>query len=384
MRILSSGDHHFDEHSHRFDECVRVHTWMVDVAREEGVDLFLSAGDLYERASTPREREAVAEWVRLMTEVCPVVIAKGNHDRAFELALLRRLRTRHPVIVEEAAGVHHVAGAAIGAMAWPETGYLAARLGSTEGTDVAVRDALQACLRWIGVELDAHDGPRVLLGHFMVDGSVVSTGQPLLGMPINIGLADLALARAHLGVMGHIHLAQRFDVFGAPHFYTGSPFRTDFGQLEKKTVLLAELDGPRLVSTREIETPATPMAHLEFRWTPDGLIGLNETSYQTLYAESKGAEVRLRYHVPVDSREAAHLDAERIASVLRMQGAALVKVEEVVITERRARAPEVALAETLPDKVQAFWTAKGWEPGERREALIAKARQLETEVVDAA
>jgi DNA repair exonuclease SbcCD nuclease subunit len=376
MRILSSADHHFDEHSHRFDECVRVHAWMVDTAREEGVDVFMSSGDIYERASTPREREGMAE-------VCPVVIARGNHDRHRDLAILRRLRTRHPVIVEEGANVHYVAGAAIGAMAWPELVYLAARLEDSEQTDAAARDALQACLRWIGTQFDAFDGPRVLLGHFMVDGSVVSTGQPLLGMPINVGLADLALARAHLGVMGHIHLAQCFDVFGAPHFYTGSPFRTDFGQVEKKTVLLAEFDGPRLASTREIETPCTPMTHLEATWSN----GLFEGIYgrdNLIDAEREGGEVRFRYRVRVDQRDAARASAEVFAAELRDLGAGLVKVEEVVITERRARAPEVALAETLPDKLAAFWGHKNFDPGDRRDPLLAKARQLEVEAADAA
>lgn len=374
MRILSSGDHHFDEHSHRFAECVRIHSWMVDTAREEGVNLFLSSGDIYERASTPTEREAVAEWLTRMAEVCPVVISKGNHDRHRDAAILRRLRTKHPVIVEEAAGVHRVAGAAIGAMAWPETGYLAARLGSTEGTDFAVREALQACLRWIGMELDQHDGPRVLLGHFMVDGSAVSTGQPLLGMPINLGLTDLALARAHLGVMGHIHLAQCFDVFGAPHYYTGSSFRTDFGQLEPKTVLLAEFDGHRLVSTREIETPCTPMVHVHAEWHEElATIG----GWKKSIEEARGAETRLRYHVAVDQRSAASAAAAELADMMRAAGAISVKVEEVVITERRARAPEVALAATLTEKIQRFWEAKGFDPGDRRGPLLAKASSLE-------
>ena len=59
MRLLASGDHHFREHS-RFAEAIRVHSWMVDVARERKPDVFLSGGDVYESASTPLEREAVA------------------------------------------------------------------------------------------------------------------------------------------------------------------------------------------------------------------------------------------------------------------------------------------------------------------------------------
>lgn len=76
MKILASGDHHWDEHS-RFDECERIHGWIASQIEYERPDVFLSAGDIYERASTPRERAAVAEWLVRVAETCPVVIAKG-------------------------------------------------------------------------------------------------------------------------------------------------------------------------------------------------------------------------------------------------------------------------------------------------------------------
>jgi hypothetical protein len=380
--VLASGDHHWDE-DRRFDECRRVHAFTVDLAREREVDLFLSGGDVYERASTPTEREAVAEWLTAMADVCPVVISKGNHDRRLDCALLARLRTKHPILVEEAAGVHYVAGAAIAAMAWPERSVLLAAGGSQASADALARDALQAVLRGLGDELAQHDGPRILLGHFMVDGSVVSTGQPLLGMPMNVGLADLALAGAHLGVMAHIHKAQCFDVAGAPHYYTGSPFRTDFGQLEPKTVLLATFEGAELVEVEEIPTPATAMAHVEATWKPDAgrfMWGGDDVTKR----EARGAEVRFRYHVATDQREAAARAAAEFESELLSLGAASVKIERIIITEKRAREPEVSRATSARDKLVAHWESIGFDPGERRSSLLEKADQVEGEVRDAA
>ncbi len=377
MLVLASGDHHFDERR-RFDECVRVHHWMTQFAREQKINLFLSGGDIYERGSTPLEREAVAEMLTAMAEIGPVVISKGNHDRERDVELMRRLRTTHPITVESRVGVHYVAGAAIGAIAWPEPAHLTARAESSEQAAAGIRGALQNILRGLGAQLAEHDGPRILLGHLMVDGSVTSTGQPLLGQPINVSLSDLALAQAQLGIIGHIHFAQRFDVGGAPHWYPGSPFRTSFGEKETKVVLLAEFDGARLVGVHEIATPATPMLHVEDEW---GLLNgemcwlvgdLGEV------ADARGAEIRFRYRVANEHREAAKAEAEKWRDAWLAEGAVHVQVEQEIVVETRARMPEVVAAVRPAEKLEAYWAAKGFVPGERREPLLEKFAELET------
>lgn len=388
MRLLASGDNHWGEHL-RFQECVDVHFWMVDQARELEADVFCDAGDIFDGASTPTERHAVAEWVTAMAEVCPVVIAKGNHDRPRDVALMRRLQTKHPILVEEGAAVHRVCGAAFGVMAWPERAQLLAALGSSAAADVGMREALQGVLRGLGQKLEQHDGPRILLGHFMVDGSTTSTGQPLLGMPINVGLTDLSLARAHLTVMGHIHMAQRFELETGPAFYTGSPFRTDFGQLEKKTILFAEFDGQRLVETREIETPCAPMVHIEATWEEGAFcstaFGGVDPDISRIGVAIPGGEVRFRYNVPTELRDAARAAAREFADSLLARGAVSVKVEEQVITTKRARAPEVARAVSIGDKLDAHWASIGFDPtAEYREALHTRAQELELEVLSCA
>jgi exonuclease SbcD len=378
MLVLCSGDHHFNERS-RFEECVRVHRWMVELARSEKADVFLSGGDIYERASTPLEREAVAEWLTSMAEVCPVVISKGNHDRARDVELMRRLRTRHPIVVEERAGVHVVAGAAIGAIAWPEPAFLMAKAECSEAGNADLRLALGHILRGLGVQMAEHAGPRILLGHLMVDGSVTSTGQPLLGQPINVALAELALARAQLGIIGHIHNAQVFDVAGAPHWYPGSPFRTSFGEMEKKLVLLAEFNQQhRLRQVQEIETPATPMVLVSDEWGrhPDGEHGWVVGDVGEV-RDARGCEIRFRYRVANEHRDAAKAAAEKWREGWLADGAINVQVEQEIVVEARARMPEVVAAVRPAEKLEAYWAAKGFEPGERREPLLTKFAELE-------
>lgn len=376
MRLMGSGDHHFDEHSSRFDECLRIHRWMVEEARAQKIDLFVSGGDIYERASTPVERKAVAdEWIVPMAEVCPVVIARGNHDRLLDCALLAKLRTKHPVIVEEGAGVVEIAGAQVAVVAWPDRARVLAALGETasqQHADLVAQRALCDVLRGIGSEWEEFGGPRILVGHFMCDGAETSSGQPLLGQPIRVGLSDLALARAHLTLMAHIHREQRWETPYGPVLYTGSPYRKDFSETERKAVTLAEFDGARLVELVSLETPARAMVHLEDLWTGSGW-----ASGELPEDAVRGAEVRFRYRVAADQQGIARAAAEDVERKLLLLNAHSVKLEPVLQIERRARTPEVGRAPTVASKLEAFWPSVGFDPGDRRAALLVKAREVE-------
>jgi DNA repair exonuclease SbcCD nuclease subunit len=406
MRILASADHHIDTRSKRWATCQQAHEWIVEVVRSEGIDLFLSGGDVYDGPSSPIDREYTADVFVRIGERCPVVIAKGNHDERRDCELLSKLGTRHPIRVEERAGVVRVGGVAVGVMAWPERGGIVASQmhldGKATGEDLtqaqlerqfgrdhvenATRDALQAVLRGLGADLQQHrNEPRILLGHLMVDGAMTSAGQPLVGSPMNVALSELALAGAQLGILGHIHMAQSFDVSGAPHHYTGSPFRTDYGQLEPKGALVAEFNDVtgQFAGVRFIESPCPRMDHIELWWGGPGEFYTGaacECEYRTCAADLGNTELRLRYHVPVDMREAAARRAAEIADFMRANGAMSVKIEPITIATHRARAPEVAQAHGIADKLTEYWKSIGFDPGARRGSLLAKATELEEQV----
>lgn len=383
MKVLASGDNHFDEHR-RFSECIKVHQFMVDTARAERVDLFLCAGDVYERASTPRERAAVADWLRAMASVCPVVITRGNHDRMLDIDLMAKLESEHPIIVETGAGVHYVGGAAVLAMAWPERATLAAACAemSPAELDLTAQDLLRNVMRGLDAQVADFDGPRIGLGHFMVDGSVTSVGQPMVGHSMNVGLSDLALLGCPLVLMGHIHKPQAWTYGGCEILYTGSPYRTTFGEVEEKSVVLAEFHGPHLVDVRRIPTPCSPMFLAEDEWRagPDGardwLVGWGGLPDDP--ADLRGAEVRLRYRVPADRRDEARAAAEPVRAGLLERGAVHVKLDPQVIPTTKARAPEVAKARTIGDKLAALWAARGTTPdADRAKSLLNKVNKLD-------
>lgn len=386
MKLIAVADHHFDVHS-RWAEALRVHAWIADLVEQERPDVLVSGGDLYERASTPLERDAVATWLTRIAEICPVVIAKGNHDRALDLALLGRLSTRHPIIVEERAGVHYVAGFAIATVAWPSRSELLTAAGDAgaAGADDIAATALRNVLRGLGAELRTHAGPKVLLGHFMIDGSVTSTGQPLVGHAMNVGLADLGLVGADITIAGHIHAAQEWEFDGRPILYTGSPFRTSFGEMEAKSVVVADFDERGLVHWMRVETPATPMLHVGAQLVDEECMEtgapIRVMELDEYPLELPGAEVRLRYQVAADERERGRQLAAEWKNSFERHGAVHVQVEEVVIPTTRARAPEVAAAGArgLGPQLEAYWQARGTTPeATRAQELIRKATSLET------
>lgn len=370
MKIAVIADSHYSEES-RFAECVRLHDWIAQDAADRGCTAWLHAGDVYERRSTPTERAAVADWVRTMTTlVGPGVIVAGNHDAPGDLSLLARLELPASLEVVEDARVVEVMdddgnGCLVACVAWPHRSGLAARSedGTIDATEDATREALRSVLRGLrGDMADYRHWPRVLLAHAMVRGSMTSTGQPLIGHAMELGLEDLALVEADAYLLGHIHMPQDWSIGEAPVIYPGSPRRTSFGELERKGYVILDTEEP--AAWQHIATPATPMLHVDGEWVPEHVALPGDVVVPAFLRVDDvvgvaGAEIRLRYHVAPEHRAAARREAEEARARWLTLGAALVKVEEVVHAETRARAPELAEASTLADQLRALWRSRG-------------------------
>lgn len=395
-RIAIIADSHFDEAS-RFDECIRVHHWIAEDIRRREVDLVLHAGDVFERKSSPRERLAFATWLQLVCNVAPVVVVRGNHDVPGDLTLFEQLDTKHPVVVARHPEVHHVAGVAVGCLPWPRRAELLAQAKNAGLEDIEhdARQQLRNVLRGLATGMAEHEGPRVLLAHAMVSGSVTSTGQPLVGCDMELSLDDLALAGADFIALGHIHqgqdwpgVARRGVATGevVPVVYPGSPRRTAFGEVESKGYVIAELESGLSVgasSWERVETPCTQMVLLEDEWADaEGRWAFRLGRVVLFHDNIAGAEVRYRYRVPSDQREPAKAAADEFRHRLVNEfGAVDVKLEPVVIATTRARVPEVAAARGLGPKLEALWVSQDQVPSpERAKRLLAIAGELEEEV----
>lgn len=385
MKLALVSDQHITRAS-RWEEGLRILDWIADTLAERKPDVIALGGDLFDGRPTSEEWVVAARWLMRLADVAPVVGVYGNHDVQASLDVFPSLRARHPIAIYSAPAVHHVAGAAIACLPWPRKGDLLAALGqpvSHEQAGQVATEALRAILLGMGAQLEAHPGPRVFLGHCMVRGSRLSTGQPIMpGTDFEVGLEDVALAKAQAYLLGHVHCPNRFDVLGAPGVMPGSPRRTSFGEVEQKTIALVTIEGDR-VDVEDVVTPCTPMLLLETQWAPahvglpgDVVVPAGFTDFA--YAPVSGAEVRFRYHVEAEHRDAARAAAADVRALLTGAGAVVVKLEEVVEASVRARAPEVAAARTVADKLRAYWRAKDDEPSPTRAArLVSRLGELE-------
>ncbi|MGL4808981.1 MAG: metallophosphoesterase family protein [Giesbergeria sp.] len=386
MKVAIIADSHWEE-AKRFEECKRLHAWIAEDAKRRGVDLVLHSGDLFEKQSNPRERLAAFSWVQAMAEIAPFVIVRGNHDAVDDLQALALLDSYHPIFVVEKYAVVEVAGALVACVAWPRKASLLAATGAEshgEGEELAA-EALRNLFLGIGQELrDAEPGtPTMLLMHAMVRDSVTSTGQPLVGCELEVGLDDLALVGAGAYFLGHVHKGQSWNIAGAWCGYPGSPRRKDFGELEPKGYVVATFEGGVCVDVEFVEVPATPMVHVDDEWAADPDRG-GEPGWLAgahgLPASCAGCELRFRYRVANDQRVPARAAAEKWRAEWLAEGAISVQLEEVVHIEQRTRADAIAADATLEEKVAAYWKAKGFEPGERLSMLTDKLGQLKEAV----
>lgn len=383
-RIALISDQHFDLSS-RWDECLRITEWIADDIAERQVDLIALGGDLFERRPVPEESAAAARWLIGLAESAPVIAVYGNHDVPLALEVYNHLDAQHGIYFYDRPGMRELAGVAIACLPWPtKAGVLASMPeAGKEAGEQAAGDALRSILRGLGAQIIEHDGPRILLAHAMIRGSRTSTGQPLCGMEFELGLDDLSMVGADAYLLGHIHCSQDWTINGAPVIYPGSPRRTAYGEVEDKGYVVLDFSGQRIVDWERVKTPATPMLLLEATYT-DGALVLSDDQKESI-DEAPAAEIRLRYSVASDQREPAKIAAQRLADWLREQRQAIaVKVEEEVTTSVRARAPEIAAAHTLPDKLDALWRLQGFDPGERRPALFEKVAAIEKEISNAA
>jgi len=373
LRVAHIADTHADERN-RLDEYVRVHEAMVDQMIDCDVDLVVHAGDWYERRSTPRERNATADWLQRLANHCPVVGVRGNHDADGDLDILSRLETDHPVdiLTHPTHSADH-GSCVVLALPWIDASHISAALPAHTSRADATETSIQAArrlLELLAAEARRHrsDGrPVILAAHALVGGAEVSTGQRLIGQGIEFSPADLLDVGASYVALGHIH--KRQDWHGGRVAYSGSTWRQNQGETEPKGWSLVTCEGADLAGVGFVALPAQAIVHLDADWT-DAVTPLDVPAVD-------GAVVRLRYRIRPERLH--EVDEDRLREQIVGCGAAEVAIEPMLVHAQRQRCPELETASDLWEQVQAYWTARNATPGpEQRDRVRAKLSEIET------
>jgi exonuclease SbcD len=379
IRLAHTSDLHIDERG-RLEDVMAVLDAFLEQAEAAEVDLIVVAGDHFERRSTPAERNVLAGFLQNASAIAPVACVKGNHDAEEDLAIFNRLEVVNSVQVFDrpTAAPGSAATWIVGrgrhvgilALPWFDKAHLVAGLDATvdadetrERTIAAARDLL-TCLRAEASRLRSEGVVPILIGHLLVGGSEVSTGQTLIGTTVELAPADLADVGAAYVALGHVHMTQEWA--GGRVAYSGSPHRCNFGEgREAKGWRLVTLsDEGEFLRNEFRELPARPMVLLEADWT-DGTEeqlsrqgGIDPNCFALMERDwVAGALVRFRYRIRAQD---LHLvDEAVIRKVFEADGAADVQIEAVVEAQVRVRSEEIVRAQTLYEKLDAYLASKG-------------------------
>jgi len=236
---------------HRMDE-------MIEYARAEGVDLVIFAGDAFKNSTpSPTHQREFAHRIRDLAALAPVVLLEGNHDlqtqrsKASSIEIYQVLDVPNVLLANE-IGVHRIDTArgpvVVGAFPYPQRARLLETLiepqkrlrASLAQMDDFLREAVGHSLQDLAAQADdlAGDAPRLLTGHFSVEGATLGSERGLtLGREMIVPLGLLADPRWDYVALGHIHKHQNLTSRQAdapPVVYSGSLERIDFGEAREK------------------------------------------------------------------------------------------------------------------------------------------------------
>lgn len=381
MLIATVADTHITERprpgGYTLEEQIQQLIWIGEEAHDQGAAALLHAGDLFDRASTPAERNAAIRVVRCWSEWFPVVIVRGNHDRRGDLWFLGELRTPHEVTVVDRPEVVHLleGNLKVGCLPWPSRATLAAWMGSTSALEVSngVVGGINAVLRGLEVQFtegDIDDAPRVLLAHAELGDAVMDNGQPVAGRcDVPLSATDLLETGADVVLLGHIHLHQTFA--DGRIAYAGSPRPNTFGEAGPHGFCLVEVDRGDAPYIEHRVAPGRKMITEE--------LDLNGGEHVAIPRTRAGQAVRITYEVEESERKSAALVAEARRDELLAAGAHSVKLVPTIKTTHRVRSHDMVTATNMEDRLRALWKDAGSAPGREAE-IIEKLNQLEQEI----
>jgi exonuclease SbcD len=232
----------------RVVDFVRRMDEMIEYAKANDVDLTIFAGDAFKtRAPNPTFQREFAHRVRDLSELAPVVLLVGNHDlppsalKASSIEIYDTLAVPNVWVADdyEVQAIDTKRGqVVVGAAPYPIRARLLEKLPNTgltiAETDAYLQEALTELLDNLAEEADQYNAPRLLTGHFTVNGALVSSERNImLGRDVQVLPSSLADDRWDYVALGHIHKHQNLTAGRAgvpPVVYSGSIERIDFGE----------------------------------------------------------------------------------------------------------------------------------------------------------
>jgi DNA repair exonuclease SbcCD nuclease subunit len=366
MKIYHSADYHFGEKNH--DEAEKCLQFMVDHARNERPDAFICSGDVTDSqylGLDTKSARTISRLFREMSDIAPVAVVKGtpSHDGNTP-EILRHVAGRYPIHVSTEPEQIYLVGTGewitkpapfdivlltVTQVPAPTKEYWQNRQG-VEQDNENISQAMASIFAGFGAMAEKHNAPHILNGHFSLVGSKISEHQTMPGSEISISRDSLAMARANLCCLGHIHMAQEYQYQGGMAYHCGSLYRKDFGERsEQKGFYIHERLGGAWDS-RFIKTPTRTLKQIDIDLikNPDLFTGLNEWVLDQVEPDSW---VKVVIDIWID--EIRLINQAALKRSIEEKGAR-VTMEINRVRRENTREDAVLRAESLVDKVKAL------------------------------
>ena len=269
MRLLHTSDWHLGRSFHGVGmlEAQRAFVdQLVDVVREQSVDVVLIAGDVYDRALPGVDVVGLLDdaLVRLSGAGAKVVLTSGNHDSAIRLGFASRLlerggvhlRTRlaeldTPLLLPLSNDADAGPVLAVYGIPWLEPRLVAAQLGVETASHFEVTRAATELIRAdIAARAKTRTVHSVVLAHTFASGGISSDSERDLSIG-GVGAVPLDLFDGFsYTALGHLHGRQTLSPAVR---YSGSPLAYSFSEAKhQKGGWLIDVDATGVTDVTEV------------------------------------------------------------------------------------------------------------------------------------
>lgn len=325
-------------------------------------------GDIFDKKSTPEQRLIFKEFLSVIPHS---FVIRGNHDEAEDLKVFHD--TNRVLVAEKPQWMTHCDKYHVLAIPHFNAGGLAATVANQrelgeEGTNL-FDDAIEGFIN----EAHQKEGVKVLVFHGVVSGARLDNDY----IPRENGIhlrAPLLNTFPGLCVGGHFHKYQNVLGDGSV-WYSGSPTRHSFGEIDDKGVISVEYNDekpgePPTVSFVKLPTRPIWVLGCEFK---DGQVVWDDP----LQAEAAKAGGDVKVKCRVSKEDVAAMKASDFMDCYA--GADVLKFEPDIKVAETVRCEEIRHANTVEAALKLWLQQTGYENGDVTR-LIGKFNLVNKEI----
>jgi DNA repair exonuclease SbcCD nuclease subunit len=274
LKILHSADKHANKN---YDEFKKSHNQIVKYIKDNNIDLYLDAGDLFDgRMFASNEYNKIIKDFSEIAEYCPVIIVYGtpSHDYKGSLDQLQERKTKYSITVVNQSTIVFIENKVfnlkysegidviINCLPWPmKSRFLTdeeLKLPPTE-QDKLYSERFTDWKNESIIMKEKCDCPVILLSHLQLIGAVPGFGQDISSDNHNPkDFYDLC----DYGALGHIHTAQNFKHL----YYAGSIYNKTWNEIDEKFFNVITIKDNKITDIEKVKLNTAKRLKIEMNY----------------------------------------------------------------------------------------------------------------------